>query len=231
SQPPCSRSTLQCQRRLLTTSSPSLGLAPANTASLREGSGRSHIWRANSYVCHLASTSCTYRSLARSGGRLGRRGPYTDWLQCAYASRAADQGRQVAGTCGNEQDALAVPARRANDGRSRLSQYRGGQLGRNPRPERNAERHHRLAPSRDRQDSCAAGHEGPISDTRLRPRREHAGGIRPPNPSRDRDLGEGDPGGGHQGGLTRGATRRILPRQLNTMELLFGMIGPAGTTR
>src|SRR5262249_10076796 len=70
--------------------------------------------------------------------------------QCAYASRAANQGRQVAGTCGNEQDALAVSARRANDGRSRLSQYRGGQLGRSPRPKRNAESHHRLAPSRDR---------------------------------------------------------------------------------
>ena len=69
---------------------------------------------------------------------------------------------------------------------------------------------HRFPPSRDRQDHCAARHQGAPCGARLRAGREHAGRIRPACQGRIREMGQSDPGVQHQGVMTIG--RRAAAR-------------------
>ena len=67
----------------------------------------------------------------------------------------------------------------------------------------NAEGNRRLARSRDRRAHGAARRQGTPGDARLRCDRQQSRGLWCAHPDGQRQVGQGDPGGQHQGGISR----------------------------
>jgi len=83
--------------------------------------------------------------------------------------------------------------------RSRLSRYRGGQLGRSSRSCQNADGHCDLASARDRQNHRIVGYEGAPTHAWVRDGRKHARRICFSNPDGNRDTGKDHSRGRRQG--------------------------------
>src|SRR5262249_4313135 len=148
------------------------------------------------------------------GSRFSGRGTYADLLRLAIAGRTAGDRGQVARPRGNEQDPIAGPAESAHHDGGRLSGCHGRQLAGSRRTGRNAKTDHSFPSWRDRQDHGAARHQGSACCAWLRTGREYPGGIRPARQGRIHEMGQGDQGIQHQGGV-RMTMRRWLMTGLN----------------